>query len=260
MGGTKKAMANTDFKSINEYIGSRPRAIQGVLRQIRDAIRKAMPQAEEGISYQIPAFKLNGRPVLYFAGWKNHYSIYPAGDHLVATLKKELARYERSKGTIRFPLSEPVPVKLIERIAKVRIQEVAEREKPRKSPSKKGSRSLLESPLDRVRRICSSMPSMSEKISHGTPTFFVQKDKGVFVMVAENYLDDGRLAVWLPAPPGLQSELISEAPETYFKPPYVGASGWIGIILDQVADEVLEIHVRKAWDLAAPGRKKKVPH
>ena len=81
------------------------------------------------ISYRIPTYKLHGRPVLYFAGWRQHYSLYPSTDHLVAAFKDDLAPYEVNKGTIRFPLSEPVPVKLIEGIAKFRAKEVAEREK-----------------------------------------------------------------------------------------------------------------------------------
>jgi uncharacterized protein YdhG (YjbR/CyaY superfamily) len=96
---------------------------------VRHAIRKALPQAEEVISYQIPAYKIRGSAVIYFAGWKQHYSLYPAGDRLVAEFKDELAGYKINKGTIRFPLSEPVPVKLIERIAKFRAREIAEREK-----------------------------------------------------------------------------------------------------------------------------------
>src|SRR5262249_48696359 len=153
----------------------------------------------------------------------------------------------------RFPLSEPVPVNLIERIAKVRAKEVIERDKQKRGSGKKGSRS--ETQLERVRRICSTMPSVSEKVSHGAPTFFVQKDKGVFTMFADNHHSDGHLAVWLPAPPGLQAALISDAPGTYFKPPYVGSSGWIGIELEQISDEALEIHVREAWQLAAPKKK-----
>jgi uncharacterized protein YdhG (YjbR/CyaY superfamily) len=89
------------------------------------------------ISYKIPTYKLNGRPVLYFAGWKQHYSLYPATDHVVAAFKDDLAPYEVNKGAIRFPLSEPVPVKLIERIAKFRAKEVAEREKAKVAAPKK---------------------------------------------------------------------------------------------------------------------------
>ena len=117
-------MAKTDFKSVDEYIASRPEAVQPALRRLRSVIRKALPGAEEVISYQIPAYKLRGERVLFFAGWKQHYSLYPAGDRLVAAFKDELRPYEISKGTIRFPLSELVPVKLIERIAKFRAQEV----------------------------------------------------------------------------------------------------------------------------------------
>jgi uncharacterized protein YdhG (YjbR/CyaY superfamily) len=122
-------MARTDFKSVDEYIASHPEAVQRVLKRVRSTIRKAVPGAEEVISYQIPAYKLHGRPVLYFAGWSQHYSLYPSTDRLVAAFKDELAPYEVSKGTIRFPLSEPVPVKLIERIATFRAKEVAERKK-----------------------------------------------------------------------------------------------------------------------------------
>ena len=95
------------------------------------------------------------------------------------------------------------------------------------------------------------MPSVSEKLSHGAPTFFVEKDKGVFAVFADNHHEDGHLAVWVPAPAGMQAALIGDAPETYFKPPYVGPSGWIGIELNRIRDEALEIHVREAWELAA---------
>ena len=250
-------MAKTAFKSVNEYIASRPKAVQGILRRVRSTIRKAVPAAEEVISYQIPAYVLNGRPVVYFAGWKQHYSLYPASEHLVKELKDDLSPYEISKGTIRFPLSESVPVNLIDRIARVRAKEVAERDKPKKRSDKKGSRS--ETQLERVRRICNTMPRLSEKLSHGAPTFFVQKDKGVFTVFADNHHSDGHLAVWLPAPAGLQAALISDAPATYFKPPYVGISGWIGIELDQISDEALEIHIREAWQLAAPKKKTRRP-
>ena len=104
---------------------------------MRSTIRKAVPGAEEVISYKMPAYKLHGGPVLYFAGWRQHYSLYPATDHIVAAFKDDLAPYEVDKGTIRFPLSEPVPVKLIERIAKFRAKEVAEREKSKAAAPKK---------------------------------------------------------------------------------------------------------------------------
>jgi uncharacterized protein YdhG (YjbR/CyaY superfamily) len=111
-------MAKTDFRSVDEYIATHPADVQVVLQRVRATIRKALPGAEETISYQIPTYKRHGGYVIYFAGWKKHFSLYPASARLVARFKDELAPYEISKGTIRFPLSEPVPVRLIARIAK----------------------------------------------------------------------------------------------------------------------------------------------
>ena len=132
-------MTSNDFNSVDQYIASQPDRVQVVLERVRSTIRKAVPEAEEAISYKIPTYKLGGLPVLYLAGWKQHYSLYPCGAHLVAAFKDDLAPYEvNNKGTIRFPLSQPVPVKLIERIAKFRAKEVATREKTKLAAAKKG--------------------------------------------------------------------------------------------------------------------------
>jgi uncharacterized protein YdhG (YjbR/CyaY superfamily) len=116
-------MAKTDFRSVDEYIATHPPDVQAILQRVRRTIREAIPGAEETISYQIPTYKLHGGTVIYFAGWKRHYSIYPATGELVEAFQEDLAPYEVRKGTIRFPLSEPVPVKLIERIARFRAKE-----------------------------------------------------------------------------------------------------------------------------------------
>jgi uncharacterized protein YdhG (YjbR/CyaY superfamily) len=136
-------MAKTDFKSVDEYIASQPEAVRGVLERVRRAVRKAVPEAAEVISYQIPAYKLRGGPVLFFAGWQQHYSLYPATDGVIAAFKDDLAGYEIKKRTLRFPLSAPVPVKLIERIAKLRAKEIAAHLKAKAASSKKrqGTRS-----------------------------------------------------------------------------------------------------------------------
>jgi len=241
-------MANTDFKSVSEYIATKPREVQAMLKRVRAAIRKAVPAAKEGISYQIPVYKLDGVAVVFFAGWKEHFSLYPAGDALVAAFKRELAGYKITKGTIRFPFSGGVPVDLIERIAKFRAEELVERGKGKRG---RGSQ------LDRLRRLCGALPSSFEKVSHGTPTFFVEKDKGVYLMFADNHHNKGSLAVWLPVPPGHQAALIEDAPKTYFMPPYVGTGGWVGINLEQIKDQALEIHIRKAWELSSPKKKGK---
>jgi uncharacterized protein YdhG (YjbR/CyaY superfamily) len=120
-------MAKTDFKSVDEYIATHPEDVQAILRRVRSIIRTAMPDAEETISYQIPAYKLSGGAALYFAGWKQHFSLYPLTDGLIEEFKEEIAPYKISKGTIRFSLADPIPVKLIERIAKFRAKEAAER-------------------------------------------------------------------------------------------------------------------------------------
>jgi hypothetical protein len=101
--------------------------------------------------------------------------------------------------------------------------------------------------LKRVKKICLSMPDTTEKISHGEPTFFTKKR--VFAMFSNNHHHDGHVAVWVPAPPGLQEALIEEAPGVYYRPPYVGGGGWVGIELDQVNDDVLAGHLRQAWNL-----------
>lgn len=109
---------------------------------------------------------------------------------------------------------------------------------------------MSEKHLERVRRICAALPETTERLSHGEPTFFVRKR--VFAMFANNHHNDGRIAVWLPALPGLQEMLIQAAPEKYFRPPYVGVRGWIGIELDNVGDEDLAFHIRDGWRLVAP--------
>jgi hypothetical protein len=106
--------------------------------------------------------------------------------------------------------------------------------------------------LDRVRRLSLSLPDTNERLSHGEPTFFVHKK--VFAMFANDHHHDGRIAVWLPAPPGFQTELIEASPTIFFKPPYVGARGWVGINLDRVDDDDLRFHIQMAWELIAPKR------
>jgi uncharacterized protein YdhG (YjbR/CyaY superfamily) len=122
--------------TVAAYVSAQPGRVRLALRQVRAAIRKALPRAEEAISYQIPTYRLDGRPVLYFAGYSGHYSIYPAPDALIAALP-ELAPYKVSKGTLRFPLSEPVPVKLIARLAKLRASAVAGSAKAKPVPRRR---------------------------------------------------------------------------------------------------------------------------
>jgi uncharacterized protein YdhG (YjbR/CyaY superfamily) len=112
-------------KSVDEYIAAQEEGVQRVLKRVRATIRKALPDADEVISYSIPAYKLKGRIVVYFAGWKEHFSLYPVTGTLLEEFKDELAGYETSgKGTVRFPYTKP-PLALIERLTKFRAEEVA---------------------------------------------------------------------------------------------------------------------------------------
>ena len=106
--------------------------------------------------------------------------------------------------------------------------------------------------VQRVREICLALPETAERLSHGEPTFFVGKK--VFAMFANNHHDDGRIAVWIPVPPGAQAMLIDGAPEKFFRPPYVGVRGWVGIELAEISTEELAHHLRTAWRLIAPKR------
>jgi hypothetical protein len=101
--------------------------------------------------------------------------------------------------------------------------------------------------LMRLRRLCLSIPGTREKISHGEPTFFTPKR--VFAMFADNHHGDGHVAVWLPGGPGVQEALIEEAPQVYFRPPYVGPAGWIGVELAKIDDSQLGSLVREAFHL-----------
>ena len=89
--------------------------------------------------------------------------------------------------------------------------------------------------LQRVRALCLSLPEVNERLSHGSPTFFI-RDKKTFVMYLDNHHDDGRLALWCAAPEGMQETLVRVEPEHYFRPPYVGHRGWIGVRLDRGLD------------------------
>ena len=108
--------------TIDDYIDRFPAEVQTILQEVRRTIANAVPAAEETISYGIPTFTLGGRYLVYFAGWKHHISVYPVptGD---ATLIRDIEPYVAGKGTLKFPLAEPIPYDLIERVATVLIEE-----------------------------------------------------------------------------------------------------------------------------------------
>jgi len=129
-------MAKTNFKSVEEYIKTFPAEIQKILQQVRETIKKAAPEAEETINYQIPTFKLNGN-LVHFAAFKNHIGFYPAPSGHKA-FEKELSVYKSGKGSVQFPLDKPIPLALIKRIVQYRVKEnsskgsFGEKQKPKK--------------------------------------------------------------------------------------------------------------------------------
>ena len=115
------------FDNMDHYLAAQPREAREKLALVRATIKRAVPEAQEVISYQIPACRIGGRVFIFFAGWKSHYSLYPVSDALLKAFSDELAKYEISKGTIRFRLAEPVPQDLIFRIAQFKAEETRSR-------------------------------------------------------------------------------------------------------------------------------------
>ena len=109
------------FRSIDEYIATFPEDIQAILEAVRATIKASAPCAEERISYQMPAFALNGN-LVYFAALKNHIGFYPTSSGIEA-FKDELSMYENSKGSLKFPISQPLPMELISKIVQFRVTE-----------------------------------------------------------------------------------------------------------------------------------------
>ena len=117
--------SRTTPKNIDEYIQMFPDAIQMILESLRQTIRAAAPEAEETISYQIPTFKQNGA-LVHFAAFKKHIGFYPTSSGIVA-FQEELSGYERSKGTVRFPIDQPLPLDLVRDMVKFRVRENLEK-------------------------------------------------------------------------------------------------------------------------------------
>jgi uncharacterized protein YdhG (YjbR/CyaY superfamily) len=126
LSGTEGYVAESKLvrERLRRYFAAQPPRQRRELRKIRDVVRALAPTAVEVFAYGIPAFKLDGRPLVYYAGWKNHTSMYPLTALIRRTYAVELKEYETSKGTIRFALSQPLPVAFIRKLVKARVGEV----------------------------------------------------------------------------------------------------------------------------------------
>jgi uncharacterized protein YdhG (YjbR/CyaY superfamily) len=127
-------METTKFKTVDEYIAALPDSVKPIIEELRETVKQAAPEAEESISYNMPAYQLNG-PLAYYAAFKNHIGFYPTPASIIA-FEEELSAYKGAKGSIQFPLNKPLPLELITRIVKVRLQENLNKNKPTKKDKK----------------------------------------------------------------------------------------------------------------------------
>jgi uncharacterized protein YdhG (YjbR/CyaY superfamily) len=126
--------SKADFRSIDEYIGTFPKDTQKILQKMRETIKAAAPEAQEIISYKMPAFTLMGN-LVYFGAFKNHIGFYPTPSGTEA-FRREISIYQGAKGSIRFPIDEPLPLKLITKIVKFRVAENLKKAEARSSKRK----------------------------------------------------------------------------------------------------------------------------
>lgn len=118
------------FDTVDEYISSFPESVRNELTKLREFIKALVPEAEESISYGMPGYKLKGKPLVYFAGWKEHISFYPTPNGMEA-FDKDLKPYKTGKGTAQFQLDKPIPYDLIEKIVKFRVSDLEGKNKPK---------------------------------------------------------------------------------------------------------------------------------
>ena len=121
----KMDTTSTKFKTVDEYLSTLPESTKVKLQKLRETIKKAAPQAEELISYNMPAIKMR-RVLVYYAVFKGHIGFYPTASPIEA-FKKELSSYEGSKGAVRFPINKPIPLQLVSKIVKYRVKEDLEK-------------------------------------------------------------------------------------------------------------------------------------
>src|SRR5581483_11602242 len=138
-GGNSSSPRNPRVASPGEYIAAFPEQVRSRLEELRRSAREAAPEAEEVISYSMPALKLHGSILVYFAGYKNHVGFYPTSSGIAAFEKELSSSFKVSKGAVRFPIGSPIPASLVKRIVKYRARAILEKSGQKdKSPARKG--------------------------------------------------------------------------------------------------------------------------
>jgi uncharacterized protein YdhG (YjbR/CyaY superfamily) len=128
---------------VDEYIAAQPEAVRPKLEKVRAAIRRAVPEAVESIGYGMPGYKLGGKPMLYFAAFKEHYSLFAASGTFFAAIQDKLRGYELRKGTVHIPLTKPVPLRLIGKIARLRAAGITARPSGRDKQRREAARQIF---------------------------------------------------------------------------------------------------------------------
>ena len=126
MGVIEISSSNKKVTTIDEYIAMFPQNVQDILMVLRETIQDAAPKAQEAISYGIPTFKLNGN-LVHFAAFKNHIGFYPGGPSAIEAFQEELYHFKQGKGSIQFPIDKPIPLQLVKRIVKFRVNQNEQR-------------------------------------------------------------------------------------------------------------------------------------
>jgi uncharacterized protein YdhG (YjbR/CyaY superfamily) len=130
----EKITPKAQFKNMDEYISSFPENVQVILDKLRKVIRESAPEAEEAISYGMPTFKLNGN-LVHFAAYKNHIGFYPTPSGIIA-FKEELSSYKQAKGSVQFPIDQPIPFDIVKRIVEFRVKENKAKTENKKTSTK----------------------------------------------------------------------------------------------------------------------------
>lgn len=199
----RKPITSRKYTSVDAYFSDQPEPALTRLNEIREAVKTAAPQAEELVSYNMPAFKFNGM-LVYYAGYRNHIGFYPAGT--VAKFNDKLKSYKTSKGTIQFPLDKQIPTSLVKAIVKSRILENLAKLEARKKagPSISWTREIqaynnAQSKVDRqicnllALEICRCLPEAENKIWHAHPVWFLDGNPIVGYSKLKNCI---RLLFW----------------------------------------------------------------
>ena len=241
-------------REVDKYLDGLEEPKRTTLARLRQTILDILPEADQGISYGVPAFKVGGKTIAGFAAFKNHLSYLPHSGSVFPQLSDELQGYSTSSGALRFGVDEPLPVPLVKKLIAVRLRQAFPAEGPHPTPPEAAS-PVTADLAGRVRTICLALPEVTERLSHGAPTWFVRGKSAFVTLWAHGHHDNDFPHLWCAGPPGAQQELVAAQPGRFFRPPYVGGRGWIGVRLDRGLDwaEISEL-CHDAYRATAPAR------